>query len=372
MEFDKLYPKEKQRQVEEHLRKVWAGEIPCTYSSLTSERYYRGMRPREEMYRAAAENILLNAQYPGYNPPRFIVDYETVSTAAYWGGKLRRPVGGCLSIEPVIRSAEEAELVFPGDPRSGDAAKGLEDFAQVRKLLGTEEIRCTTIDFQGPLNTAALLWEQMDFMTSMCTDPEAVHAFLDRVTDHLIQVIRSYIEDSGHRVCGNTWPYIWLPDDIGVCMTEDYMPLLSAEMYREFGIPYVERISREFGGVFLHCCGEYAHQLQVLKDSDIHLLGLEFHYPFVDPKVMFDIFGDSVLLVPFLSAKGQDGFPKFSDYLFYLHSIQTPETRLWLLLDPKDPDYPRQLEAARKITSTNPAYSDLQGESRCPGSGSQC
>lgn len=355
MEFEKVYPKEKRLQTEQYLRKVWKGEISCTYSSITSQSYYRGMKPREQMHQAAAENILINAKYPGYNPPRFIVDYETVSTAAYWGGKVRLPVGGCLSIEPVVRSAEESEKVFPGDPQSGDAKKGLEDFAQVKKLLGTEELYCTTIDFQGPLNTAALLWEQMDFMTSMYTEPDKVHCFLDRVTDHLIRVMKSYVENSGHRVCGNTWPYIWLPDDIGICMTEDYMPLLSAEMYQEFGIPYVERISREFGGVFLHCCGEYSQQLEVLKNSDINLLGLEFHYPYMDPQVMFDTFGGSVLLVPFLSSKGLEEYPKLSDYLWYLRSIQKPDTRLWLILDPNDPDYPRQLEAAREIAGESEA-----------------
>lgn len=96
------------------------------------------------------------------------------------------------------------------------------------------------------------------------------------------------------------------------------------------------------------------HQLQVLRDSDIHLPGLEFHYPFVDPGVLFDTFGDSVLFVPFLSPQGHDRFPRFSDYLFYLHTLQKPNTRLWLLLDPNDPDYPRQLEAARKIIKKNP------------------
>lgn len=349
MTFEKAYPIEKQRQVEEHLRKVWSGEIPRTFSSLSMTPGYRQMSDMARAAEMAAENILSNAQYPGYNVPRVVVDYGTVSTAEYWGGKVHLPVGGCLSIEPIIHDADDSGKFSPRAPEDGDAKKGVELFRAVCKRLGTERLYCSTIDFQGPLTTAALLWEQTDFMVAMYTEPEKVHALLSRITDHLIETFQYYIKESGHRVCGNLWPYIWLPDDIGVGITEDYMPLLSAEMYREFGIPYVERISKAFGGLFIHCCGEYEHQIENLKNAEIHLLGLEFHYPHTRPEVLFEAFGNSTLFVPYISPKGFETFSSRSEYFRYLRSVCRDDTRLWFILDPDEADYQEQLSIVQEM-----------------------
>jgi hypothetical protein len=95
------------------------------------------------------------------------------------------------------------------------------------------------------LNTASLLWQQEEFMIAMYNEPAQVHELLEQVTEHIIHIIRAMKKSIGN-ICGPVWPYIWLPTDIGVGITEDYMPLLSPKLYREFGIPYVEKISREF------------------------------------------------------------------------------------------------------------------------------
>ena len=350
MNFETAYPRSKMAAVEEHLRGVWRGEIQSTYSCVSMAVHY-GQRSGEALTAVrAAESILKNAAYPGYTPPRMIIDYGTVSTAAYWGGEVKLPVGGCLSIEPVIHSAKEALLASPGDPEGGDAARGLTSFREVSRILDTDRLYCTTPDFQGPLTTAALLWEQTDFMVSMYEEPEVVHEFLDRVTTQLIKIIRAYIQNSGGRVCSNTWPYVWLPVELGVVMTEDYMPLLSAELYKEFGIPYVERISREFGGLFLHCCGEYEHQLENLVNSDINILGLEFHYPHVRLEALLEAFGNRVLLVPYMSPKGFEVFKTRAEYFRHLKSVMTDEARFWFILDPDEADFEEQLELVQSIT----------------------
>lgn len=348
MTFQEAYPRDAAKQVEQHLRDVWSGKVKSTYSCIHLD--YLNQRVPQETVEKAAENILRSAQYPGYNPPRYMVDCSTISTAAYWGGKRLHPVNGNEHIETIIHSPEDIADAKPGNPEEGEAKAGIEMFGRVCQRLGTEDLYCTTIDFQGPLNTAALLWEQTDFMVSMITEPEVVHEFLDQVTTQLIAVIRKTIENSGHRVCSSAWPYIWLPDDIGVVMTEDYMPLISADMYREFGIPYVERISREFGGLFLHCCGKYDHQIENLKNASIHLLGLEFHYPFMKPETLFEAFGDSVLFVPYFSmTKGIEDFPTLADYFLHLQKVKRDDTRLWFVLDPADGEFDRQLEVVKGI-----------------------
>ena len=261
------------------------------------------------------------------------------------------PVGGCVSINPIIHSVEEADTVCPNDPEGGDAEKGIALFRQVCDTLKTSDLYCTTFDFQGPLTTAALLWEQTDFMISMCTEPDAVHRFLDQVTTQLIKIMKAFVKNTNHKVCGNLWPYIWLPSDIGMGITEDYMPLLSADMYKEFGIPYLERISKEFGGLFIHCCGEYTHQIENLKNSNINILGLEFHYPFTKPEVLFEAFGSSVLFIPYVSHQQNDKFKSNVEYFKYLKSIKKPNTRLWFILDPNNADFEQQLKIVQSIVN---------------------
>lgn len=349
MDFYEAYPKNKLEEVENHLRKVWAGEIKGTYSCISMEPNYRQMEDESQAPRLAAQCILDNARYPGYNPPRVTVDFGTVSMPQFWGGTVKLPVGGCKSIEPIIHGVEDLEQICPADPESLDAAKGIELYRNVCRILKTDDLYCTTFDFQGPLTTAAMLWDQTDFMVSMCTEPEEVHRFLDHVTDHIIKVMKTYVKNANHMVCGNTWPFIWLPSDIGMGITEDYMPLISSDMYREFGIPYVERISREFGGLFIHCCGSYEHQLENLKNSDINILGLEFHYPYTKPQPLFETFGDSCLFLPYISISQNDEFKSYAEYFSYLKEIKKPETRLWFILDPNGADFKDQLRVVQDI-----------------------
>ena len=62
-------------------------------------------------------------------------------------------------------------------------------------------------------------------------------------------------------------PYVSLPAELGVCLTQDYMPLLGPEIYRVFELPRLKRIAEAFGGVYIHCCGEYARHLPALRDA---------------------------------------------------------------------------------------------------------
>ena len=343
--YDDIFTIEKQANTENYLRNLWKGKEKTAFSAYSSQPVYRQLENSAEMAEKAAENILSGLSLPGFNIPRFIADYGTVSTAAYWGGKRHTPVGGCIGIDTVIKNAEQVSDISPEHPLNGDVKRALTDFNAVSDKLGTTRLRSSFIDIQGPLNTAALLWQQDDFMASMYEEPEAVHQLLEIVTEQLISIIKATIESFGsEKLSGPLWPFIWLPADIGIAFTEDYMPLLSPKLYKEFGIPYIEKINREFGGIFLHCCGEYEHQLENLKNADINLLGLEFTYPYMNPKVMFNTFGSSAIYVPFLGLHGKTEFPKHNEYLRYLKSERLDETKLWFLLDSSDEDFNEQVK----------------------------
>ncbi|MCL2708038.1 MAG: hypothetical protein FWF03_02860 [Defluviitaleaceae bacterium] len=353
--FGEAYPDSRLEATKKHLRAFWEGKVKTAYTCVTQEPYYRQLRDHAQMAVNAAENIIANSKYPGHYVPKLICDFGTVSTASFFGGEIKYSAGFLPFVEPIIRSPEDA-LRFLDEWEGkdfnfwdADAGSGIRLFRDVSEKLQTDELYCTSVDFQGPLTTSALLWEQTDFMCSMYERPEVVHKFLNFVTDYLIALLRFTIKESGGRLSGNVWPFIWLPDDVGVCMTEDYMPLLSAEIYAAFGAPYVKRISEELGGLFLHCCGNFVHQIGNLRDTGIKLLGMEIHYPHVDPAAIFDAFGGDIAFVPYASISGHTKLNTTVKFIDYIREIRRAETRLWFIIHAESEDYLEQIAAVEKM-----------------------
>jgi hypothetical protein len=162
---------------------------------------------------------------------------------------------------------------------------------------------------QGPLNTAALIWEQQDFLMSMCTHPQEVHFLVNLVTDFIIQVVKAFQSEFGKRLDHPDWPPVWMPPELGIGMIEDLLPLISVKNYREFGLPYTTRIAQTFGGVFLHCCGTCEHHLPTLAEIP-GLRGLDFSTD-IRPELVQEILGDGKRAFSFgVSPRSQDKFPE--------------------------------------------------------------
>ena len=52
----------------------------------------------------------------------------------------------------------------------------------------------------------------------------------------------------------------------GISVSDDETILLSPGLFEEFGLPYLNRISDAFGGLYYHCCGDFGHVLdKILK-----------------------------------------------------------------------------------------------------------
>lgn len=343
MDFNKLYPNEKTEKSMQYLRDLWSGKKKTAFSAFPNEPSYRQIGDKEEMISKFLEYLEKGTSLPGFNVPRFIPDFGTVSTASYWGGEIYTPAGGCIGIKEIIKTADEVLAVRPSKPEDGHVKRAFELWKEVCTRINTEDLSCSFIDIHGPLNTASLLWKQDEFMMAMYTDPDIVHELLEMITEQIIGIVKAMIKKVG-KLSGPLWPYIWLPTDIGIGITEDYMPLLSPKLYKEFGIPYLEKISKEFGGLFIHCCGEYEHQLENLTKSKINILGMEFHYPHTKPEALFKAFGSSALFVPFLSVKSSGEFKSNADFIKYIFDKRQPETRLWFILSSEEPSFNESVE----------------------------
>jgi len=341
--FNEAYPEDRLAQTESALRKMWAGNVKTVFSSNYNVPEYRQLEDFDAMLDIACERIPAECDLPGLNIPRFMPDLGTTSLPAFWGGRRYRSSSGKPWVDPVIRSADDSERVMPSAPDGGDVRTSYELWKKLSDMLGTDRLPCSYLDVQGPLNQASLIWEQQDFFAALYEEPAKVHRLLERITEHTIEVIRAFREKIP-TVCAPLWPYIWLPGDIGIAVVEDLMPLLSPGIYREFGLPYLERLSEEFGGLFLHCCGKFGHQFENLKKTKADIIGLEFHYPEVMPKEIFNYFGSSVVFVAMRSARSAAEFADTLDYQKYIQSKRLKETRLWYILSANQKTYDRQVE----------------------------
>jgi hypothetical protein len=132
-------------------------------------------------------------------------------------------------------------------------------------------------DIQGPLDNAALIFGHTAFLEALITAPREVHRLLDMVTDLMIEFAaaqRGLVHAAGAEFVPSSFQP-WMPDGQGVSIANDVAVMLSPALHDEFGVPYLNRLSDAFGGVYIHSCGDWTHLFPSLEKVR-GLRGLEF------------------------------------------------------------------------------------------------
>jgi hypothetical protein len=279
------------------------------------------------------------ADLPGATSPCFHADFATISTARYWGGTATFGSGSNLYIEPVARNLREALELVPAavDDADQDAAHGLRLYRQLCEALQTDRLWLRTPDFQGVLTTAGLIVEQTELLMGVVAEPDLAHEFLGRVTDFLIEYGQYLRRESGDRLCGNIWPDTFLPSDVGMSFTEDFMPLLSPSTYREYALPALRRFQEAFGGLHIHCCGEFGRHAQTLADPSLNLLAVEYHHPLTKLEELAPL-AERTVFVPLLNGWVRGGFRNTLEYFEHLLANTPDHYRYWFIVSEDTPE----------------------------------
>lgn len=133
------------------------------------------------------------------------------------------------------------------------------------------------VNVPSPLVTASLIWDYTSFIVAMMIYPKEVHALMEKVTVATIDYVREQIRriknlfTVGHEM----W---YIPRDLGVRISDDTAALMSPNLYREFGVKYNSLISRAFGGVVVHSCGDIQNVVEPMMEIE-GLKGLDFTIP---------------------------------------------------------------------------------------------
>lgn len=281
---ERLFPPEALGERKALLDRFWAGEdigrpvfIPKGFRKDINYRRCSDADQAALLFLASLEE---EARIPLDSIPYFDCEMWPIATVSAFGGRILRSPKASPWIEPIVRGPDDVYRLKAPNVLDGLLGQSVRNYRRALEYLDGY-IPPRIADTQGPLQVASMLWKQEDFLLAMYDEPQAVHHLLNLVTDYLISFYRYFRDQHPDAMLAN-WPSCYFPQALGVGLTEDFAHLLSPELYREFGLPYVNRIADAFGGVLIHCCGVFGQHWDTFARIR-NLRGLDTQYPYSHP-----------------------------------------------------------------------------------------
>lgn len=234
---------------------------------------------------------------------------------------------------PAIHSSDPAEKVYElplpavTDDQLGEMLEFTDYF--VEQTGGRYPIAVT--DLQGPMDTAYLVWDSTEFLIAMYTHPQEVHHLMRLVTDLIIEYVKEQRTRSPQFIPCH-YPSLWLPDGQGIAISDDALAVLSPKTYKEFALPYANELSEEFGGIFIHSCGNFVHQFDNL--AQVHQLrGLNFGATETPFEAVWERFNGQTVIAPHLGLNKDIHFEDRFEYVEHILQTKTHNRGLIVLVD---------------------------------------
>jgi len=129
------------------------------------------------------------------------------------------------------------------------------------------------------------------------------------------------------------YPPVWLPDGRGISVSDDCLAVLSPALYEKFALPYLNELSDEFGGVFVHSCGNFVHQFDNLEKVH-NLRGLNFGASETPFEAVWERFGGRTAIVTHLGLNKDIHFDSEADYVRHVLRVKTHDRGLCVVVLP--------------------------------------
>ena len=188
-----------------------------------------------------------------------LLHYGTGPLATAFGGKLIVRDQEQPFIEPAIHTPQEAMKLRKPDLRKDGILPAILDRIAFYNDATQGRLPVTFCDTASPWTIGTQIWHYEDMLEATYSAPEAVHYFLDMLTDCIIEWHDIQKARLGRWTMANSCvPDCWLPR--GILMGDDCMVAVSPRTFEDFFLPYNNRISRAFGGLCYHCCLKHDFQ----------------------------------------------------------------------------------------------------------------
>ena len=179
---------------------------------------------------------------------------------------VKEGIGGSGHVKPVINSPADVYSLPEAGIREGYTCHDmLQRMAYKYKRAGGR-IPVYMTDIQGPFSCAAQIWGIQDFLCGLGECEREAHHLLKLCADAIIKYFHAMYE----AVCGDLvpihcMPVLWVPEDCGVAVSDDFFAVVGGHTVRDYSLPYIEQIGAAFGGVTVHTCGSMNHLPELIN-----------------------------------------------------------------------------------------------------------
>ena len=174
-------------------------------------------------------------------------------------------------------NAAPQTLALIDEPAEADALKlkPLSDWEEMTEVLNRIRyfkretaglMGITLTDTQSPNDTASLMMNAAEFFADCLEEPEALEPLLTKVTDAIIEYSRIQMEEIGDLFASPGHNTVSGFADTGIMLSGDNLAILSPAAFEGAEAPYLERIAQAFGGVNIHSCGRFTHNVKSLMN----------------------------------------------------------------------------------------------------------
>lgn len=197
---------------------------------------------------------------------------------------------------PIIKKPEDVyNLKEPNFNIRGTPSWRILENIKYFKKITKGEIPIHMTDMQGPMACASSMWDVNSYLLAMHTNPKEVHYLHKILTRAFIKFVDLQIEAAeGDFITSHLMPFSWIPREKGITLSNDLLALVGPDQVYEFSNPYDNEISNRYGGIIIHSCGKFDHNLNALKGVE-NLSALDFGVTETDVTDVINVYGNSIL-----------------------------------------------------------------------------
>ncbi len=156
-----------------------------------------------------------------------------------------------------------------------------------------KDVYLSGLDLGGPLLTCRDLLDTDLLYASFYDHPEQMHYLLNLATELQLEIVQTLVHTVGgkERLTSVDFDPIWAPEPYKGFFSDDTAATISPKIFKEFCMPYNNRLLRPWGSGLLHNCGPHPCKNVYLEhDPKIKGLSLAYKYSQADFPALREIF----------------------------------------------------------------------------------